>query len=152
MAPRHQLLQQAEQEYDGLKAAIDGLDEPRMREVWLGHWGVREILAHITGWHHEMLPALARLGRGEAPYPDGTYDDFDRWNARFVKARKDAVNRRHRARAGRLAPRAAGRRRAAPRGALRRGPAGRRAGGRHQRRALPRARRADLPLAAGLIR
>ncbi len=36
-----------------------------------------------------MLPALARVGRGEAPYPDGTYDDFDRWNARFVEGRKD---------------------------------------------------------------
>lgn len=87
MGAREQLLQKAEAEYDGLKAAIKGLDEARMREVWLGTWGVREILAHMTGWHHEMLPALARVGRGEAPYPDGTYDDFDRWNARFVEAR-----------------------------------------------------------------
>jgi hypothetical protein len=88
MASKQQLIQQAEQEYDGLKAAIKGLDEGQMREVWLGQWGVREILAHITGWHQEMLPALARVARGEAPYPDGTYDDFDRWNARFVEARK----------------------------------------------------------------
>src|SRR5215470_1481378 len=40
------------------------------------------------GWHHEMVPALERLGRGEAPYPSGAYDDFDAWNARFVDARK----------------------------------------------------------------
>jgi uncharacterized protein DUF1706 len=81
-------LAQAEQEYDGLKAAIKGLDEAQMSQVWLGSWGVREILAHVTGWHREMIPALERLGRGEAPYPDGAYDDFDSWNARFVEARK----------------------------------------------------------------
>src|SRR5436189_4238650 len=28
-----------------------------MREVWLGTWAVREIIAHIAGWHREMLPA-----------------------------------------------------------------------------------------------
>ena len=87
MATKQQLLQQAEQEYDGLKAAIKGLDEVQMSQVWLGTWGVREIAAHITGWHHEMVSALDRLGRGEAPYPIGAYDDFDAWNARFVEAR-----------------------------------------------------------------
>jgi hypothetical protein len=88
MGIKQELLQQAEQEYDGLKAAIKGLDEAQMGEVWLGSWGVREIVAHITGWHREMLPALERLGRGEASYPDGAYDDFDSWNAGFVEARK----------------------------------------------------------------
>lgn len=85
---KQELLQQAEQEYDGLKAAIEGLDDAQMRTLWLGSWGVREILAHISGWHREMIPALERLQRGEAPYPDGAYDDFDSWNARFVEARK----------------------------------------------------------------
>jgi hypothetical protein len=88
MGARQELLEKAEQEYDGLKAAIKGLDEAQMSQVWLGSWGVREILAHITGWHREMIPAVERLGRGEAPYPDGAYDDFDSWNARFVEARK----------------------------------------------------------------
>jgi hypothetical protein len=50
---------------------------------------VRDILAHLTGWHAEMIPALERLQRGEAPYPDGAYDDTDGWNARFVAARRD---------------------------------------------------------------
>src|SRR5262249_4743929 len=86
MGAKQELLQQAEQEYDGLKAAIKGLDEPQMSEVWLGTWGVREILAHAAGWHREMIPALERLGRGEPPYPEGAYDDFDSWNARFVEA------------------------------------------------------------------
>lgn len=88
MGAKQELLEKAEQEYDGVKAAIKGLDEAQMREIWLGSWGVREILAHITGWHREMIPALERMSRGEVPYPDGAYDDFDSWNARFVEARK----------------------------------------------------------------
>ena len=88
MGAKQELLQQAEQEYEGLKSAIKGLDDAQMSQVWLGSWGVREIVAHATGWHHEMIPALERLGRGEAPYPDGAYDDFDSCNARFVEARK----------------------------------------------------------------
>lgn len=88
MGAKQELLQQAEQEFDGLKAAVKDLDETQMSQVWLGTWGVREILAHAAGWHREMVPALERIGRGEAPYPDGAYDDFDNWNARFVEARK----------------------------------------------------------------
>jgi hypothetical protein len=65
---------------------------------------VREIVAHIAGWHREMIPALERLGRGEAPHPEGAYDDADGWNARFVAARQglasadllDEMDRSHR--------------------------------------------------------
>jgi hypothetical protein len=85
------MIQSAEREYANLKAAVHGLDDAGMSEVWLGTWGVRQIVAHIAGWHREMAPALERLARGEAPYADGTYDDFDRWNARFVDERKDAA-------------------------------------------------------------
>jgi hypothetical protein len=93
MSAKRDIIQAAEQEYATLRAAVHGLDEPTMREVWLGTWGVREIVAHIAGWHREMIPALERLARGEPPYAEGTYDDFDRWNARFVDARKDVATR-----------------------------------------------------------
>jgi len=86
---RQDLIQTTEQEYAKLKAAVHGLGEAALTEVWLGTWGVREIMAHIAGWHREMVPALERLARGEPPYADGTYDDFDRWNRHFVDARKD---------------------------------------------------------------
>ena len=88
MGAKQDLLQRAEHEYEGLKAAIKGLDDVQMSQVWLGTWGVRDILAHIAGWHREMIPALERLGRDEAAHPDGAYDDFDAWNARFVAARQ----------------------------------------------------------------
>ena len=89
MDTRDAIIQTTEHEYAALRAAVQGLDEARMREVWLGTWGVREIVAHISGWHREMLPALERFARGAEPYPDGTYADFDRWNAHFVAERKD---------------------------------------------------------------
>jgi hypothetical protein len=104
MGAKQDLLQRAEEEYEGLRAAIKGLDDAEMRQVWLGTWGVREIVAHITGWHREIIPALERLRRGEASHADGAYDDFDTWNARFVDARQgltpaalvDDLDRSHR--------------------------------------------------------
>jgi hypothetical protein len=36
-----------------------------------------------------MIPAIERLGRGEAAHADGAYDDYDAWNARFVTARRE---------------------------------------------------------------
>ena len=84
MSDKATLLRDADEAFADLHRAVDGLTEEQMREVWLGTWGVREILIHIAGWHHAMIPALARVARGEAPYPAGAYDDFDAWNARFV--------------------------------------------------------------------
>lgn len=91
MSDKAALLREADEAFTELRLAIDGLDEEAMGRVWLGTWGVREILIHITGWHREAIPGFARIARGEAaPYPAGTYDDFDGWNARFV-ARKAGV-------------------------------------------------------------
>ena len=90
MGDKEKVLKDCDEAYGELREAIAGLDEARSRTVWLGTWGVKEILIHIAAWDREMSPALARIGRGEPPYPAGTYDDFDAWNARFVEAGKDA--------------------------------------------------------------
>jgi hypothetical protein len=84
MSDKIRLLQEADEAFGELRRAIEGLAEEDMRQTWLGTWGVREILIHISGWHRAMIPALQHIARGEAPYPAGTYDDFDAWNARFV--------------------------------------------------------------------
>jgi uncharacterized protein (TIGR03083 family) len=84
-----ELLQQAETEFAALRAALAGLDEARLTRVELGEWSVREVLAHLSGWHREMIPVLARLARGEKPIPDGvSYEDPDAWNTRFVAAKR----------------------------------------------------------------
>src|SRR5438128_9778326 len=85
MSDKSTMLRQAEETFAELRQAVEGLTDEQMRRVWLGSWGVREILIHISGWHEAMIPALGNIARGEAPYPPGTYDDFDAWNARFVE-------------------------------------------------------------------
>jgi hypothetical protein len=87
MSDKATMLRDADLAFDELREAIEGLSDEEMRRAWLGTWGVREILIHISGWHDEMAAALDRLAKGDAPYPPGTYDDFDAWNARFVESR-----------------------------------------------------------------
>ncbi len=92
MSEKTTLLSEAETELQTFKRSFAGLDEARMREVWLGTWSVRDIVAHISGWHREMIPALERLARGELPIPAGvSYDDVDAWNAKFAADRKGAA-------------------------------------------------------------
>jgi len=86
---KEELLNEAAREYKALHETLHGLNEGHMTEVWLGTWSVRDIVAHIAGWHQEMSPALERLARGERPIPEGvSYDDVDGWNARFAEARR----------------------------------------------------------------
>jgi hypothetical protein len=86
---KEELLNEAAREYKALHEALQGLNETQMTEVWLGTWSVRDIVAHIAGWHQEMAPALERLARGERPVHEGvSYDDVDAWNERFTAARR----------------------------------------------------------------
>jgi len=92
MSEKTTLLSGAETEFAAFKRALAGLGEAQMREVWLGTWSARDIVAHISGWHREMAPALQRMRQGERPIPEGvSYDDVDAWNGRFAEARKTAA-------------------------------------------------------------
>ena len=72
-----------------LRAAYASLDDTAKTAVMQGSWAVKDILAHIAGWHREMVPALERLARGEKPTSEGVdYTNPDPWNARFVDARR----------------------------------------------------------------
>ena len=91
MSEKTTLLSEAETEFTRFKRAIAGLDEAQMRQVWLGTWSARDIVAHISGWHREMGPALERIARGERPVAEGvSYEDVDAWNGRFAEAKKAA--------------------------------------------------------------
>lgn len=92
MSEKTTLLSGAETEFSAFKRALAGLSEAQMREVWLGTWSARDIVAHISGWHREMVPALQRMQKGERPIPEGvSYEDVDAWNARFADAKKAAL-------------------------------------------------------------
>ncbi len=89
---RDELLSAAAREYTAFRDALKGLDESRLSEVWLGVWSIKDIVAHISGWHRELVPALERIARGERPVREGvSYDDVNGWNARFVAARRGAT-------------------------------------------------------------
>ncbi len=84
---RKELLAELDRSFAELEHAIQGLTHEQMLQRWYGEeWSVSDILAHITGWHHEMDDALERTARGERPTPEGVdYGDSDSWNARFVE-------------------------------------------------------------------
>lgn len=88
---KEQLLNAAAREYKAFHEALQGLNEEHMNEVWLGTWSIKDIVAHISGWHREMGPVLERIARGERPVPEGvSYDDVNAWNAKFAAARRGA--------------------------------------------------------------
>lgn len=87
MGLKQDLLRQAEEEFSVLKTAVAGLGEAELTRVWLGSWSVRDILAHMVGWHREMIPALERMARGERPFGEGvSYENVDAWNEKFAAA------------------------------------------------------------------
>ena len=89
---KDELLNQAAREYKALHESLQGLNEAHMTEVWLGTWSIKDIVAHISGWHREMGPALERLARGERPIAEGvSYEDVDAWNGRFAEAKRSAT-------------------------------------------------------------
>ena len=87
---REELLQALDAEFVSLLSTLEGLGEEAATRVWYGDWSVRDILAHISGWHREMAQAFERMARGERPVPEGTdYGDPNPWNAGFAKASVD---------------------------------------------------------------
>src|SRR3990172_2092465 len=89
---RDDLLREMEAGFADLLSTVDGLSEEQMTRVWYGDWSVRDILAHVAGWHREMAQAFDRMARGERPVPEGVeYGDPNPWNARFAEAKGDAT-------------------------------------------------------------
>lgn len=84
MASRDELIARVNDGFRDLVAVVGDLTEPQMTQQWFGDWGVREILAHIAGWHGEMEKTLQRISRGERPVPEGVdYSNADSWNEKF---------------------------------------------------------------------
>ena len=89
MPDKEPLLEELDEGYHALTRSIAGLSDAEMTTAWLGDWAVKDVLAHIAGWHREMAGALGRMARGERPTPEGVdYASPDPWNARFAAERK----------------------------------------------------------------
>jgi uncharacterized protein (TIGR03083 family) len=90
---RDDILKTLDTEFDALLKAVDGLGDEQMTTLWFGDWGVRDILAHVAGWHREMAGAFERIARGERPVPEGVdYSDSAPINARFAAAQRDIAS------------------------------------------------------------
>ncbi|GBD14185.1 hypothetical protein HRbin25_00054 [bacterium HR25] len=86
---KQELIAEAEETFQQLWQAVSALPEEAATRPWLGEWSVKDVLAHIAGWHREMAGVLERMARGERPVPEGVdYNDTDGWNARFAQAHK----------------------------------------------------------------
>ena len=96
MSTKQDLLNEAVRQYKAFHEAIQGLNEQHLTEVWLGTWSVRDIVAHMSGWHRELGPALERLARGERPVPEGKDYEADVDGEREVRGPEaaDADGRR----------------------------------------------------------
>jgi len=80
-------IKQVEDGFGAILAAIQGLDDAAMSKRFYGAWNVKDILAHISGWHQQMTASMERMARGEKPTPEGVdFSDSDAWNARFSGA------------------------------------------------------------------
>ncbi len=89
---KEDLLQTLDTEFASLLSTLEGLGEEAATRVWYGDWSVRDILAHVSGWHREMAQAFERIARGERPVPEGIdYGDPDPWNAGFAEAKVDTT-------------------------------------------------------------
>jgi hypothetical protein len=89
VSAKQELLNETAREYKAFHESIQGLNEEQMTTVWLGTWCLRDIVAHMSGWHREMGPALERIARGERPIAEGTsYEDVDAWNEKFAAAKR----------------------------------------------------------------
>lgn len=86
MAEHEALIDRFNQSQQKLVSAVSGLSEEQAGEIWLGSWGVKQIVAHIAGWESAMTEALEKMARGERPTADGiNVNDTDGTNAIFAQ-------------------------------------------------------------------
>lgn len=87
MSTKEQLINELDEAHHEFRAAVEDLDEHTFETKWQdGRWGVREIVAHITGWHGKLASALERMARGEKPVPEGEdWSKPDEYNAVFAE-------------------------------------------------------------------
>jgi hypothetical protein len=91
MSDKEALLKKLDDGFAAFKQTISGLTPEQQSQAFLGDWNLKELLAHVSGWHREMSVALERMARGERPTPEGVdYSDSDAWNAKFSAGKKDA--------------------------------------------------------------
>jgi len=86
MTTKQELLDKFDAAYKEFHSEIEGLDEREFGYKWLDNrWGVREIAAHLAGWHGKLASGFERMSRGEKPVPEGEdWSDTQSYNDTFA--------------------------------------------------------------------
>ncbi|MER3420136.1 MAG: hypothetical protein C4290_06255 [Chloroflexota bacterium] len=72
--------------YHVLRAVLDRLSDAQMTKPFMDGWSVREVLAHILGWHQQLALGLERMAQGQRPVPEGVdWSDVQGWNDHFAR-------------------------------------------------------------------
>ena len=85
------ILDEMRTKYAALEDTLAPLDETQMTmEGVNGEWSIKDVLAHITAWHHRLLVWLHAATRNEEPTLYGlvTDEEIDRLNEQFYKEHK----------------------------------------------------------------
>ncbi len=81
-----QVLEQIRQARQELVAALFGLpDEGLVRPFAIGHWSIKDTLAHLAAWQSEIITSLAKLSPKDAPNIV-EIEDIDEWNEELYHA------------------------------------------------------------------
>ena len=84
---KEDLIIQLEKARERLLRAVEGLSEEAMTtSPAVGHWTIKDLLAHVAAWDEESLRGIRELLRGERPRFLDT--DWDQWNAQEVEKRR----------------------------------------------------------------
>src|SRR3989442_6753194 len=74
------ILDELRSKYVALEALLAPLDEAQMTTPGvIGDWSIKDILAHITAWHHRLLARLHAARHNEQPTISGpnSEEEFD---------------------------------------------------------------------------
>ena len=85
------ILDELRSKYVALEAILAPLDEAQMTKTGvIGDWSIKDILAHITAWHHRLLARLHAARQNEEPTISGpdSEEEMDRLNEQFYQENK----------------------------------------------------------------
>jgi uncharacterized protein (TIGR03083 family) len=85
------ILNELRSKYAALEAILAPLDEAQLTTPGvIGGWSIKDILAHVTAWHHRLLAWLHAAGHNEEPTISGpnSEEEMDRLNEQFYQENK----------------------------------------------------------------
>ena len=93
MTAKEEVLGKLGDGYDEFRMLLGGVPLEAYEETWMGEWGVRQLLCHMSGWFTEMAGSFERVGRGERPGREGVdLNNVDGLNASFVETLPPATD------------------------------------------------------------